>query len=140
MRVIHLVLSLILTTIFVIGCSGGSNKSFHLNNILQIESYSEIKEIKVKNLDTAKEVDILDKQQVNELCNYLNTINFKELSSSNRETYKQPINEYELNIYGNKGNDVIQIKNQGTFFYIGAKSYRITNENLDLGFLKMLFK
>jgi hypothetical protein len=130
---------LILGVIFINGCSIASSKTLHLKDVLLIKnSNSEIQEIKIKRLDMNTgnpDIDIIEKQQIDEVWNYLNTINFESINSSNNATYKEHINEYEINIYHSKGNDIIQIKNQGAFLYKDAESYRITNKNLDLSYL-----
>jgi hypothetical protein len=134
---------LILGVIIINGCSIGSSKSFHLKEILLINNSSEIREIKIKKLDMnsgKQDIDIIDKQQIDKAWNYLNTINFKALTSSNSVTYKERINEYSIIINHSKGNDIIQIENQGSFLYRDGDSYRITNINLDLGYLQDFFK
>ncbi|WP_379134045.1 hypothetical protein [Paenibacillus sp. sgz500958] len=127
---------IVLITLIVSSCS--SSKSYHVKDILLVETSVDIKEIIIKDLDHNREVSLTKNSEIIEIWRSLDSLEF--ISSKHGVTYKEPVHEFEINFIYSDGNEILEIKNQGAFLYKESNSYRIINKQPDLSFLTNLFE
>lgn len=129
-----LLLILSLIALMLISCS--KQESDESQIIFFVKQANEIDKIILHSLDhpySYPDIELTNPDKIRELWNYVSSIKVREIES--KETYIEPTKEWELNIFHDNGNEILQILHQGTLIRKEERIYIPIESKIDIDYI-----